>query len=309
MSQKHCKPSVSQNSAFNTIATVKWRIRVRKEILTEEVTIMTNGGGRQGEWHGKGEAIIVRRSDVEHVHDYARVHRKLRDFVLIRVPMKSGLRSTELTTLNIEDIDFELGEFQVLDSKKKRFYPLPLDVLTLQYLKDLIGDRGEGPVFIREENPKIRAQHKPMSRTAIWYLFRGIGLEAGVKGFNPRICRHYFVASLMYPKPDEHGNRREPANIETVRRMCRHTNLATTTFYVARLVFPEDIKRDYDRLQNPYVRSESEHGKKELGTADFYEEFCSKCDHEPVCNIKQKMCSCEGASGCRFYKQKKEMII
>jgi len=270
---------------------------------------MTNGGGRGREWYGKGEAIVIRRSDIEHVHDFARVHCKLRDFLLIRVPMKSGIRTTEIRTLNIEDIDFELGEFQVLDSKKKRFYPLPLDVLTLQFIKDLIGSRTEGVVFTRQDNQKIARQNKPMSRTAIWYLIHGIGLAAGVKGVNPRLLRHYFVASLMYPKPDEHGNRREPASIETVRRMCRHTNLATTTFYVARLVFPEDIKRDYDRLQNPYVRTESESSKKELEPSSFYEEFCSRCTHEQVCSIKQKMCSCEGATGCRFYKQKKEMII
>jgi len=309
MTQKHFNRSLSQTRTVEIIATVKWQIRVKAYFLSKRSITMTNGGGRGREWHGKGEAIVIRRSDIEHVHDFARVHCKLRDFLLIRVPMKSGIRTTEIRTLNIEDIDFELGEFQVLDSKKKRFYPLPLDVLTLQFIKDLIGDRVEGTVFAREDNPEIARQHKPMSRTAIWYLIHGIGVAAGVKGVSPRLLRHYFVASLMYPKPDEQGNRREPASIETVRRMLRHKNLATTTFYVARLVFPEDIKRDYDRLQNPYVRSDCESNKKQLEPSSFYEEYCSQCDHEQVCSLKEQMCSLKGVSGCRFYKQKKEMVL
>jgi len=308
MRQEHLNRSPSQTRTVKICASVKWSIRVKTYFLSRKGITMTNGGGR-GEWHGKGEAIVIRRSDVEHVHDYARVHRKLRDFLLIRVPMKSGLRTGEICTLNIEDIDFELGELQVLDSKKKKFSPVPTDVLTLQFIKDLIVDRTEGPVFTREDNWKIRLQHKPLSRVAVWYLIHGIGLAAGVKGVSPRLLRHYFVASLMYPKPDEQGNRPEPASIETVRRMLRHTNLATTTFYVARFVFPEDIKRDYDRLQNPYVRSEFEHGKKEIAPSSFYEEYCSKCTHEPTCKFKLEMSSCEACSGCRFYKQKKEVII
>lgn len=305
MTREHFNRSLPQTPTFNCIATVKWQIRVKKEILLEVTETLPNGGGRQ-HWYGKGEAIVIRRSDVEQVHDYARVNRKLRDFLVIRLPMKIGLRTSEITTLNIEDINFETRSFQVLDSKKKQFYPLPLDVLTLQYIKDLIGDRKEGNVFIREENWKIRLQRKPLSRVAIWYLFRGIGLAAGVKGFNPRIARHYFACKW-------HEDMKKTDSTKTIvglQRILRHTSIATTTFYLARLVFFEDIQQEFNGVKNPYVAGVV--GFEPTSSASlkgsFYEEFCSRCVHEPVCNIKQQMCSLIGVSGCRFYKQKKEMM-
>jgi len=119
MSQKHFNRSLSQSRTVQIIASVKWTIRVKTYFLSKKGTTMTNGGGRGREWYGKGEAIVIRRSDIEHVHDFARVHCKLRDFLLIRVPMKIGLRTTEITTLNIEDIDFNTRSFRVLDSKKR----------------------------------------------------------------------------------------------------------------------------------------------------------------------------------------------
>jgi len=259
---------------------------------------MTNGGGR-GEWHGKGEAIVIRRSDIEHVHDFARVHCKLRDFLLIRVPMKIGLRTTEITTLNIEDIDFSTRSFRVLDSKKKRFYPLPLDVLTLQYIQDLIGDRAEGTVFAREDNPEIARQYKPMSRTAIWYLIHGIGLAAGVKGMNPRILRHYFACKWVQDmkKP---GSKKTMVGLQ---RTLRHANIATTMFYTVRLTFQEDIEDEYHDMQEPYI---VRGGIQTRATSQFYRDYCSKCEREPTCKYVDQVGANAWASGCRFYKQKKE---
>jgi hypothetical protein len=289
MSQNHFNRSLPTTQGCRGSASFKWQMRVKIKVT------LTNGG-----WHAHGEAIIIRRADIEHVHDYARVHRKLRDFVLVRSPIKIGLRTNEIRTLNIEDIDFESRNFQVLDSKKKRFYPLPLDVLTLQYIKDLIGDRTEGPVFTREDNRKIRIKHKPLSRVAIWYLFHGIGMEAGVKDFNPRICRHYFACKWI-------EDMKKPGSKKTIvglQRILRHSNIATTTFYTARLTFEEDIEQEYHDMQEPYIAHAETHA-----TSQFYRDFCSKCEREPTCKYVDQVASSPWASGCRFYKPKKEMII
>jgi integrase len=299
MSQNHFNRSLSQTQTSHSNKRVKWTFRVRKEIHLEVTETLPNGGGRQ-HWHGKGEAIVIRRADVEHVHDYARVNRKLRDFLLIRLPMKIGLRTTEIITLNIEDIDFETFHIQVLDSKKKQFDTLSLDGITLQLMKDLIGDRTEGPAFPREDNRRIRAQHKPLSRVAVWYLFHEIGLAAGVKGFNPRICRHYFACKWI-------KDMKKPGSKKTIvglQRTLRHANIATTTFYTARLVFQEDLDEEYHDMQEPYIAHAETHA-----TSQFYRDFCSKCEREPTCKYVDQVASSPWASGCRFYKPKKEMII
>lgn len=286
MSQNHFNHTLPTVTKSRCMAVVKWTVRATIKFT------MTNGRG----WHGRGEAIIVRRADVEHVHDYARVHCKLRNFLLIRLPMKIGLRTSEICTLTIEDIDFESRSFQVLDSKKKRFFPLPLDVLTLQYIKDLIGSRGEGNVFVREDNLKIARLKKPLSRTAIWYLFHGIGVKAGVQDFSPRMCRHYFATKWFIV---------EKKSIEGLRRILRHKNLATTTMYLARLVFFEDIQKEYQHTQEPYI----DRAGFEPATSQFYHEHCSKCERKQTCKYVDQVSSSPWASGCRFYQTKKEMII
>lgn len=276
---EHFKSSLSTVTKSRSIAIVKWTVRATIKFA------MTNGG-----WHARGEAIIVRRTDVEHVHDYARVHCKLRDFLLVRLPMKIGLRTTEIGTLTIEDIDFESRSFEVLDSKKKRMFPLPLDVLTLQFIKDLIGDKTEGPVFTRE-TWKMR-QNMPLTRGAVWHMIHKIGLEAGVQGFSPRLLRHYFAAHWIYV---EHKSK------QTLQTILRHTNPLTTEFYLARLSFFEDMEKEYRRTREPYIDTRE--------VSDFYREHCAKCDRLPTCKYVDQVSGSPWASGCRFYKPKKKELI
>jgi len=279
------------HTGYNVIATVKWQIRVKKGILSRKSTPMTNGGGGEM-WQAQGEAIVISRRDVETVYQYARTQCDLRDHLMIRLPMKIGLRTREIATLTVEDIDFQSRMFQVLDSKKHRFYPLPLDVLTLQLIKDLTSGL-QGLVFRHKTYKKHEG--KPLNNVSIWKTVRVIGEHAGVKGFHPRVLRHYFAADWHIV---------QHKSIETLRRILRHRNLSVTHRYLSRLVFFEDIQREYNGIQNPYLSqvSSTQH-------TTFYEEFCSRCDHELTCKFKEKMCSCQAASGCRFYKPKKEMVI
>ena len=281
----HFNSSLSTDTKNRSIAVVKWTFRARVEVT------MTNGGERH--WDS-ADAIVIRRSDVQKVHNYAREHRDLRDYLMVRLPKNIGLRTHEIATFSIEDIDFETRSFQVLDSKKHVFFPLPLDVLTLQLIKDLIQGRTEGLVF-EHKTYKNKCEGQPLRNVTIWKLVKTIGEEAGVKGFHPRVLRHYFAADWHIV---------QHKSIETLRRILRHKNLGVTHRYLSRLVFFEDIQREYEETKNPYATDLSESDK-----TRFYERFCSKCDREPTCKFVEQMCGCEAASGCRFYKQKKEAII
>lgn len=272
--------------------------------------------------YDSGQTIIIKRTDVKRVESYARDHRDLRDYLLIRLPMKIGLRTHEIATLTVEDIDFESRSFQVLDSKKHRFYPLPLDPVTLQLIKDLIGDRTEGVVF-QHKTYKRKNQGKPLRNVSIWKTIKTIGEEAGVKHFYPRILRHYCAANMIYPEPDEYGNRPEPARIETVRRILRHKKPGMTHTYLARLVFFEDIQWDYERTQNPYVAQAEDYRQikqvefsdknrfyeeSDMSLTPNYQEWCSKCDHEPICKFLPEFCASKCAASCKYFMVKEQVI-
>ncbi|HEY4674620.1 MAG TPA: site-specific integrase, partial [Candidatus Bathyarchaeia archaeon] len=83
------------------------------------------------------ETILLRRSDLLRLHDYTLNHASLRDFCLMRVPMKAGLRPGEIRCLRWEQVDFETLTLFIVDSKKHRAFPVPMDLATADYLKRL----------------------------------------------------------------------------------------------------------------------------------------------------------------------------
>ena len=279
-------PSAMRKSC--STAVLKWSLRVHVKVT------MHNGGKT---WLTTADAIIIRRVDILKVHDYARAHACLRDYLMIRLPMKIGLRATEVCTLQIQDIQFDTRSFQVLDSKKKRFYPLPLDILTLQLIRDLVKLRKNGYVFQREGKKSWHKKHRgqPLARATVWDRVHKIGRAAGVHEFHPRLLRHYFAADWAYV---------QKKSIEGLRRILRHKNLFITHRYLARLVFFEDLQQEYEETQNPYTSPLTQ--TKPLLT-DFYHHWCSTCEHEPICKIIDQMCTSPGATGCRFYAKKEEI--
>jgi integrase len=190
--------------------------------------------------------------------------------------MKSGLRTGELCTLQIEDIDFVDRSFQVLDSKQKTLYPLPLDMLTLQLIKDLVDNRLEGYVFTRTHSWKKAKKDKPLTVQEVWHVIHEIGLEAGVKGFKPRVLRQYFAAVWAHV---------EKKSLVTLQRILRHKSLETTQVYVDKLVFWEDVQREYEGVRNePFARGSNSC-------------VCSDCPSLSVCKYAPLP---EYATGCRF---------
>lgn len=279
-------------------AIVKWRTR-----LTVKFT-MTNGAGHRSNW--AGEAIVIKRSQIEHIHAYAREHCSLRDFLIVHLPMEIGLRNSEIRTLKIENISFESRSFEVLDSKKLELFPLPLDMLSLQLIQDLIGSRPKGYVFIHK-TWKLSRKDVPLSDVEIWQITHNIGEKAGVKGYNPRMGRHYFAAHWIFVLKK---------SLAVLQRILRHKNLAVTTIYLSKLVFFEDIQKAYEGIQNrPLVpetaqvidNEASPRGsslpRKILEAAE--ETICNGCANVEFCKFKP-LPSC--VDSCRFKPKQKEMI-
>jgi len=257
------------------------------------------------QFYNQNTPIVIRRSDVEHVHDWARTHRSLRDYLFIRLPMQIGLRTSEIATLKIENINFEKRSFQVLDSKKKLLLPLFLDMITLQLIQDLIRDRKGGYVF-RQRSWRYKKYDKPLTRTAVWHNISKIGKAAGVQPFYPRILRHYFAAKW-------HKDMKKPNSKKTIvglQRMLRHTSLLTTTVYLAQLVFSEDLQEEYEDIQNnPIIQEKSIiKDKTKPILNDIYQKFCANCDHEPICKFINDFCSSDYAASCKYFLVKEQII-
>lgn len=236
---------------------------------------MTDGGYHRREW--STQATIIRRSDVEHIHDYARQNCTERDYLIVRLPMKIGLRTGEIASFRIENIDFDTRSFQVLDSKQKVLYPLPLDIVTLQLIQDLIRERLEGYVFTRARSWKHVKKGMPLSVQEIWHVIHAVGADAGVEGFKPRMLREYFAANWAIT---------EKKSLPVLQQILRHKSLETTQVYINKLVFFEDVQREYDQ-----------------GGPVMTDCICKDCSIVNVCRFAP-LPSC--VEGCRFKPKIKE---
>lgn len=271
---------------------LKWRIRAK-------IRVTMNNGGLH---HTRSEPITIRRNDVERIHDYARSSCCPRDYLLIRLPMKIGLRTGEISTLHMEDIDFTARTFYVLDSKRKEKYPLPLDMLTLQLIQDLNVD---GYVFCRLTSWRYKKKDVAMTVSQLWYRTRQIGLAAGVKKFNPRLLRAYFAAHWLYV---------EHKSMATLQEILRHKDPATTMVYAARLRFFEDIQREFESTQNSPLVPESSREVRIDDMSHKADSSTSEGAGETVCNDCANVEFCKFAplpacaEGCRFFKPKQEEL-
>jgi hypothetical protein len=215
--------------------------------------------------------------------------------------MKIGLRTGEICSLRVENIDFEDKTFHVLDSKRRRLYPLPLDVLTLQLIQDLVGSRQEGYVFTREVYSRSWSHVKkdmPLHVATIEKVVEKIGLAAGVEGLTPRLLRHFFAAEWH----------RQGGSLELLRRILRHKSLAYTQFYLSRLVYFEDLQGEYQRLQSGPIIDGAYMPKPPLQvqvTQPTLPKICSSCANLQICRLVERMPS--WATGCQYYK--KEAVV
>ena len=287
-SRFHFNSTLSTGRGVQSVALLKWRVRAK-------VTFTLTDGGRKYCW--QADAIIIRRADVLKVHDYARQHCCLRDYLLIRLPMKIGLRTGEICSLRVEDINFQERTFQVLDSKKKRLYPLPLDAVTLQLIQDLVGSRREGYVFTREVYSRSWSHVKaglPLRVGTVEVRVKRIAEAAGVKGFTPRLLRHFFAAEWY----------RRGGSLELLRRILRHKSLAYTQFYLSRLVYFEDLQGEYQKLQSGPILDEAYTPKpppQTQVTQPTLPEVCRTCGNLSICRLVDQMPV--WATGCRYYKR------
>ena len=244
-----------------------------KRLLTRNFYRLS--GGTHG-FRRPYKPVVIRRNDIVKVIDYARKNCSLRDYLLIRLAAKLGLRTGELAALNIEDLNFEELTVQVTDSKKHRKLTLPCDPLTMELLKQLVNGRRKGPVFLSNNH----ACKKParMAVVSVWWRIREIARRAGVEDFKPRYFRYYFAAEWV----------RAGKNLELLRRLLRHDNIENTMRYVQRLTFFEDLQAEYlDFTGLPFKKADGS--------------VCERCVYSDICKYAGRL---PKFAKCERFKEK-----
>jgi len=144
-----------------------------------------------------------------------------RDKAMLEVMYATGIRVTELISLNTEDVNLELGIIYCGSGKKSRsipLYPAALRSLSV-YMKDvrslMISDPGEKALFVNVGGAR-------MSRQGFWKLLKYYQSKAGInKEITPHTLRHSFAVHLL-----ENG-----ADLGSLQELMGHSDISSTQMY------------------------------------------------------------------------------
>jgi len=159
-------------------------------------------------------------------------YKALRDYAIVNLLLRTGLRTIEVIRANVEDITFKGSQRVLLVHGKGRAERDNFVILTektyqpiAQYLATRGNISGSEPLFISTSN---NSKGERLSTRTISYIakegLKAIGLDE--KAFTAHSLRHTTAVNIL----------RAGGSLETAQRTLRHTNPATTQIYTATLL-------------------------------------------------------------------------
>lgn len=143
-----------------------------------------------------------------------------RDHAMLEVLYATGIRVSELISLNLDDVNLTSGYLVCVGKKKSRIIPLyPGAIKALSdYLKNIrphLVVPGERALFVNMNGVR-------MSRQGFWKLVKYYQEKAGIQTeITPHTLRHSFAAHLL-----QNG-----ADLRSIQKMMGHADISSTQIY------------------------------------------------------------------------------
>ena len=143
-----------------------------------------------------------------------------RDKAMLELLYASGIKVSEIISLNVSDIDLDFGYLKCIGESDVRI--IPLGKAAVSALKEYItvfrpamAEPGENALF-------VNVNGKAMTRQGFWKLVKTYAKSARIdKDITPHTLRHSFAAHLL-----ENG-----ADLSSIQEMLGHKDIASTQVY------------------------------------------------------------------------------
>ncbi len=148
----------------------------------------------------------------------------------------TGLRVSELISLNVEDINLSIGILNCQGGHIKR--TLPIYPEALQVLSDYI-NRVRGKIIPVDENHAlfVNLNGKRLTRQGFWKIIKSYAEISHIKTeITPHTLRHSFAAHLL-----ENG-----AQLKDIQEMLGHADISSTQIYA------QVVKNKFKDVYNRY---------------------------------------------------------
>lgn len=161
--------------------------------------------------------------------------KELRDKAMLELLYATGMRVTEIITLELKDVNLELEYVVCHDRTKERMIPFGSDAkkALVMYLRNgrdyLLGDNESDCLF-------LNCSGKTMSRQGFWKIIKQYGNKAEIDmEITPHVLRHTFATHLI----------NNGAALKSVQVMLGHSDVSTTHMYLN--AENRKIREAYDR--------------------------------------------------------------
>ena len=146
----------------------------------------------------------------------------IRDKAMLEFAYATGMRVTEIISLNLEDVNFEKAFVSCSNGIKKR--TIPLGNISLKALDEYV--KNARPVMIKNENEKalfVNVNGKRLTRQGFWKIIKYYKEQAHIsKDITPHVLRHSFATHLL-----QNG-----ADLKSIQMMLGHSDISSTQVYM-----------------------------------------------------------------------------
>ena len=161
-----------------------------------------------------------------------------RDKAMLEFAYATGMRVTEIISLNVEDVNLTEGFVTCNSGKKQR--NIPIGTMSLKALKEYIEEAR--PVIIKDENEKalfVNTNGKRLTRQGFWKIIKYYKEQAHIaKDITPHVLRHSFATHLL-----QNG-----ADLRAIQTMLGHSDISSTQVYMQ---FQDEGLKDIYKKAHP----------------------------------------------------------
>ncbi|MCL2426098.1 MAG: tyrosine recombinase [Oscillospiraceae bacterium] len=178
---------------------------------------------------------ILSSKEIERLLDQPDVntHKGCRDKAMFEVLYATGIRVSELISLNLDDVNLSIG-FIICRTGKERTIPIYDSAVRainhyLSFSRPMMTKNGEISLFVNVGGGR-------MSRQGFWKVMKSYLEKASIsEDITPKVLRHSFAAHLL-----ENG-----ADLQSLQQMLGHSDITSTRAYVR--VISQQLKDVYQK--------------------------------------------------------------
>ena len=163
----------------------------------------------------------------------------IRDAAMLELMYATGMRVTELVSLNLDSVRAGSGPAYVRcvgKGAKERTLPIydqamhVLERYLIESRPTLLKNRAQAALFVNRRGERL-------TRQGFWLILKGYSRSAGIEGHvTPHTLRHSFATHML----------RGGASVRAVQELLGHANVSTTQVYTQ--LADEHLREEYERV-------------------------------------------------------------